>query len=172
MWVKGGYKKGNRLIDLKGRIFGHLLVKKIDITKSSRISNGHMANAYWRCKCDLCGCIVSVRSDHLRKGDTRMCGSCASDARIHFFERMRKIHEIIHGPAPEAKPEKTRLVLRKVLPGTNPKKMIMNKSFSQANAVKQVKSLRESNMSISDIMDLLTLSREEVLAEIKRYKSE
>lgn len=53
-------------IDLTGKKFGRLTV----LLSTGENRRGH---AVWMCKCD-CGKIIEVRSDYLRKGDTKSCG--------------------------------------------------------------------------------------------------
>ncbi len=163
-------KHGNQLIDLKGLIFGHLRVLEVDDIKSSKVTGKHMANAYWRCLCDLCGCVVSVRSSYLRKGITRLCGSCSSAARIRYFEYVRGIRKAIWGiPEEEEKPQKkNKLKIRKVPPGTY-KFVIISFSYKGEAAYKQIRPLRNTGTSIRDIAELLELTEKAVRDYLKDH---
>lgn len=57
----------SRLIDLTGQRFGSLTVIKRD--------NNIGKMTAWKCACD-CGRIVTVRGDHLKKGEITSCGKC------------------------------------------------------------------------------------------------
>lgn len=167
-------KHGNRLIDIKGYVFGHLKVIKVDITKSSLVNKDiNMANAYWLCICDLCGCKVSIRSSYLRNGQNRMCSDCASAARIRFYQAVRELTYTIYNTSVDQQPEKKKRNKRKkkvrVPPGTQ-MRVFLYKHYSAHRAYEQIKPLREAGTSIKDICDLLEMTREDVLSEIKRYK--
>jgi hypothetical protein len=165
---------GNRLIDLTGLNFGFLTVKKVDEIKSSRLTGEHMTRAYWRCMCSLCGCLVSIRSDSLRKGNSRMCQQCAKDEKERFKKLMLDMEMKVNGNTdlPEETASPRKLKVTKMAPGTFGPIYIFKK-YSGHNAIQQVKSLREEfRTSIADIAELLKLTPDEVRAEIKRYKSE
>lgn len=165
---------GNRLIDLTGLNFGFLTVKKVDEIKSSRLTGEHMTRAYWRCMCSLCGCLVSIRSDSLRKGNSRMCQQCAKDEKERFKKLMIEMELKVNG-CDNKSDESTatpRLKISKAAPGTFGPIYIFKK-YSGHNAIQQVKSLREEfRTSIADIAELLKLTTDQVREEIKRYKSE
>ena len=61
---KGNIVDNPRIKDKTGQRYGRLVVKEIDLNKSSR-------KTFWICECD-CGNIVSIRSDTL--GSTNSCG--------------------------------------------------------------------------------------------------
>ena len=164
---------GNQLIDLKGIIFGHLLVKKKGVTKSSNVTKDLMGGAYWLCLCDLCKCIVSIRSYYLRNGYNRMCGDCAIAARKRFLKYVKELERKINN-APEQQPEARmkRLKRIKVPPGTiNAMRSKKSKtSYTGQNAIEQVRPLRDANTSLKDIASLLNITIEEVKAELVRTR--
>lgn len=53
-----------KILDITNERFGKLTALKRDNTKKG---------SYWICKCD-CGNIKTIRSDHLRNGETKSCG--------------------------------------------------------------------------------------------------
>ena len=62
----------SRLIDLRGKRFGRLVVIRKTEAKDK------CSNAWWLCKCD-CGAEIAVRSTLLRNGTTQSCGCYRSD---------------------------------------------------------------------------------------------
>jgi len=60
------HQPSGRLVDLTGRVFGHLTV----LHRDESVSGG---KAKWICRC-TCGNTVSVFSDSLRSGRTKSCG--------------------------------------------------------------------------------------------------
>lgn len=64
-----------KLIDLSGQKFGRLTVME-------RGKNTDRGEATWRCKCK-CGSETVVRSDCLRRGDTKSCGCLAKEKRAN-----------------------------------------------------------------------------------------
>lgn len=67
------------LIDLTGKQFGLLIVKKRDISRRK--------HTYWICECQCENkTIVSVRGDHLQTGNTVSCG-CINAKNIHKKHR-------------------------------------------------------------------------------------
>lgn len=165
-------KHGNRLIDLSGRIFGHLKAVRVDEIKSSRISKKHMANAYFLCLCDLCGCLESVRSSYLRNGSKRMCSYCASAARVRYFEYVTGLRKAIWN-IPDEEPVKKRskrLKINKVAPGTYAF-VLIEFSFKGPNAVKQIRPLRDAGASIREISELLSMSMDKVREHLVNHQS-
>lgn len=169
---------GNHLIRLNGMRFGYYKVIKVDRTRSSAVNKDiDMANAYWLCICERCGCKVSVRSDSLRKGISRMCGECSYEARENFrrsvLEEVMRLSfenvEFVEKPAPTMR--KQRIKIRKLPPGTM-LKIQVTKTFKGKKSIKMVRKLRDSGMSISDIAELLEITKDEVSAELKRTKSQ
>jgi len=160
-------RDGNRLIDLTGKIYGHLLVKRVDRTKSSRFTKQHMANAYWICRCDLCECNVSIRSYYLRHGITIMCGTCASETKIRFFIKMREIEDSNQ----EQTKMKKKLKVTKVPAGTLPT-VLMFKTYGGQNAYNQIMTLRDCGTSVKDIADLLNLTWEDVRIQIAKHRAQ
>lgn len=61
----------NNFCDLRGQIFGRLLVLK-------RAENGPNWKVRWNCVCS-CGNLVSVTAEHLKSGHTRSCGCFQKD---------------------------------------------------------------------------------------------
>lgn len=55
-----------KIINMKGKHIGDLTVKKFSHTDDRN-------RAYWICKCDVCGCLVKVRGDNLRRGTGINC---------------------------------------------------------------------------------------------------
>lgn len=60
------HQPSGRLMDLTGKVFGHLTV----LHRDESVSGG---KAKWICRC-TCGNTVSVFSDSLRSGRTKSCG--------------------------------------------------------------------------------------------------
>lgn len=60
-----------RFIDLTGQRFGRWTVL--------RYAGFHNRQSFWECQCD-CGKIKNVRSDHLRKGESKSCGCFRTEA--------------------------------------------------------------------------------------------
>jgi len=79
------------VIDLKGQRFGRLIV----IMFAGRINK----ITRWQCKCD-CGKLVTVQSQHLRKGETKSCGCLARE--------MKSINHTIHGMAADRKTKRNK----------------------------------------------------------------
>ncbi len=71
-------------IDLTGKEFGYLLVRKFH--ESKRHSNG-VCYRYWECECH-CGNLTYVTTNALTTGNTKSCG-CTSKARTHGFHNTR-----------------------------------------------------------------------------------
>ena len=55
--------------DISGQTFGKLIV----IERTNRTDPKQ--RAYWKCKC-LCGNIIDVRGDNLRRGGSTKCTKC------------------------------------------------------------------------------------------------
>jgi hypothetical protein len=168
---------GNQLIKLKGMVFGYYRVLKVDRTRSSAVNKEiDMANAYWLCICERCGCKVSVRSDSLRRGISRMCSSCSYEERANFrmatqllaMELAFKNIEIVNHPTKTMKKQK--LKIRKLPPGTMLKIRVTN-TFDGKRGWQKIYELRDSGMSIGDIADLLTISKDEVQKELRKRHS-
>lgn len=60
------HQPSNNLVDLTGKVFGHLTVLRRD----ESVTGG---KAKWICRC-ICGNTVSVFSSSLRSGKTKSCG--------------------------------------------------------------------------------------------------
>lgn len=57
--------------DLSGKQFNHWEVLQLSyIDKKSH-------NAYFACRCDICGRVYDVRSDSLQEGTSTKCVNCA-----------------------------------------------------------------------------------------------
>lgn len=165
---------GNQLIRLNGMKFGYFIVLKVDRTRSSAINKQiDMANAYWLCICSRCGCKASVRSDTLRKGLSRMCGECSLKDRETFRAMVQELkmklafENVMIVDQPTKSMRKQRIKIRKLPPGTMIK-IRVQKTFSGKAAIKKVREMRNANCSISEIAELLELTKEEVLKELKR----
>ena len=65
---------GRKAIDLTGQTFGRLTV-------IGRSESENKKTALWLCKCD-CGNVTKVRTDHLRKGQTKSCGCFSNEYRV------------------------------------------------------------------------------------------
>lgn len=63
-------KKGRKVKDLTGIVYGHMTVIELDSSKPY----GAGRHAYWICKCGLCGNVKSVRSSDLTMGAVTHCG--------------------------------------------------------------------------------------------------
>lgn len=168
---------GNQLIKLNGMVFGYYRVLKVDRTRSSAVNKEiDMANAYWLCICERCGCKVSVRSDSLRRGISRMCSSCSYEERSNFrmaaqilaMELSFKNIEIVDQPTKTMRKQKIKI--RKLPPGTMIKIRVTN-TFSGKKSLRKVRELRDSGAKISEIAELLSITKDEVLAELRRHHS-
>ena len=62
--------------DLTGKQFNHWEVLNLSFT-----GKGKHKDAYWACRCDICGRVYDVRSDLLQKGTSTKCVRCARNAR-------------------------------------------------------------------------------------------
>ena len=168
---------GNQLIKLNGMVFGYYRVLKVDRTRSSAVNKEiDMANAYWLCICERCGCKASVRSDSLRRGISRMCSSCSYEERANFrmatqllaMELAFKNIEIVNHPTKTMKKQK--LKIRKLPPGTMIKIRITN-TYDGKKGWKKIYELRDSGMKIGEIAELLSLTTEEVQTELRKRHS-
>jgi hypothetical protein len=165
---------GNQLIKLNGMKFGYYRVLKVDRTRSSAVNKDiDMANAYWLCICERCGCKVSVRSDSLRFGISRMCGSCSYEDRANFrmatqllaMELAFKNIEIVDKPTKAMRKQKIKM--RKLPPGTMIKIRVTN-TYDGAKGIRKVCDLRDTGMKIGEIAELLNLTKDQVLEELKK----
>ena len=67
-------KKDRKIVDLKGRKFGKLLVLELDHKSKVNYENGRSRiTYYWKCRCD-CGNEVIRSGNSLRGGNTISCG--------------------------------------------------------------------------------------------------
>lgn len=57
--------------DLTGQTFGNLLV----IERTNRVNAKRQA--FWKCKCQVCGKYYEMRGDSLRLGDSKGCRNCS-----------------------------------------------------------------------------------------------
>lgn len=61
--------------DLTGKKFNHgKFFDYLTLTKKSH-------NAYFACRCDICGQVYDVRSDSLQRGTSTKCMRCARNIR-------------------------------------------------------------------------------------------
>lgn len=67
-------KAKEKLIDLTGKKFGHLIVVKVDHKDKNR-------NYYWLCQCD-CGKQTIVLGNNLKRGNTTSCGCHMNDGHV------------------------------------------------------------------------------------------
>lgn len=64
--------------DLTGQQFGHW-----EVLSFSFIGKNNHNDAYWSCRCGLCGTVHDVRSDSLQSGGSTKCMQCAIQERIY-----------------------------------------------------------------------------------------
>lgn len=69
MAEKNPTRRGNKFIDITGKVFGRLTVLLYSHTR------GH---CYWNCQCE-CGNLTVVNSRDLRNGHTKSCGCLSSE---------------------------------------------------------------------------------------------
>lgn len=61
--------------DLTGKKFNHWEILRLSyVDKKSH-------NAYFACRCDICGQVYDVRSDSLQRGTSTKCMRCARNIR-------------------------------------------------------------------------------------------
>lgn len=65
------HTKQTSLIDMTGKTYNWLTVLERDLSPAHM---GHENDAYWICRCNLCGSIKSIRGISIRKGLTKSCG--------------------------------------------------------------------------------------------------
>lgn len=64
-----------RVLDLTGKVFRKVTV----IERSGNIGR----SAAWKCKCNLCGVVLRVRSDHVRDGYACVCEKKGLHSKTH-----------------------------------------------------------------------------------------
>lgn len=69
------YNTKTTLIDITGKTYGFLTVLERDTSPQYM---GHEQDSYWKCKCNNCGSIKTVRGISLRNGSTKSCGCIKS----------------------------------------------------------------------------------------------
>lgn len=74
-----------RLIDIKGKRFGRLLIL-------NKVKAKNKAGAYWLCVCD-CGNKTIVHSGNLRLGHTKSCGCLKKDNPPNYKHGKSQIHD-------------------------------------------------------------------------------
>lgn len=80
--------------DLTGQRFGSLMVLEFDEEKynKDKLNQVSKIRLHWKCQCDLCGRIVSVRGENLVSGNTRGCG-CDAHNKTANKNRKENIYE-------------------------------------------------------------------------------
>ena len=71
-----------KLVDLTGSVFGKLTVVRL----SHFIGKSRGKRAYWLCKCE-CGVQKTIRTDGLKGGDYRSCGTSNCKSLKHGLSR-------------------------------------------------------------------------------------
>lgn len=71
---------GRPIKDLTGKTFGHW-----EVVSFSFVGKNDHQDAYWACRCNLCGTVYDVRSDSLQSGHSTKCKRCAVIERTYGY---------------------------------------------------------------------------------------
>lgn len=93
------------VLDLTGKRFGRLLVKKRSYTKNNKI--------FWLCRCD-CGIVKSIGGDPLRRGATVSCGCFGKELLAKHQARISRNRRTLPNEAYRDSPDRKKIERLKI----------------------------------------------------------